>query len=166
VQSSRELYQHQINIERQEIADAPEEEAEELALIYQARGIEEAQARQLASQIMSDSENALNTLAREELSVNPEELGGSAWEAAITSFFLFAIGAIIPVFPFIFFSGINAIAASIGFSMIGLFIIGAGITLFTGRSVLFSGSRQVIFGVAAAIITYMIGRLIGVNIAG
>ena len=165
VQSSRELYQHQINIERQEIADAPEEEAEELALIYQARGIEEAQARQLAGQIMSDQGNALATLAREELSVNPEELGGSAWEAAITSFFLFAIGAIIPVFPFIFLSGLTAIAASIGFSMIGLFIIGAGITLFTGRSVLFSGTRQVVFGVAAAAVTYLIGRLIGVNIA-
>jgi VIT1/CCC1 family predicted Fe2+/Mn2+ transporter len=166
VQSSRELYQHQIAIEKTEIATAPEEEAEELALIYQARGIEEAQARQLASQIMSNPDTALDTLAREELSVNPEELGGSAWEAAFTSFFLFAIGAIIPVIPFIFLSGTNAIIASILFSMVGLFVIGAGITLFTGRSVLFSGARQVSFGLAAAAITYTVGRLIGINLGG
>jgi VIT1/CCC1 family predicted Fe2+/Mn2+ transporter len=166
VQSSRELYKHQISIEREEIRNAPEEETEELALIYQARGLSEEQAFPLARQIMSDQENALQTLAREELSVNPEELGGSAWEAAITSFLLFAVGAIIPVIPFIFLSGTNAIVLSILFSMVGLFIIGAGITLFTGRSVLFSGTRQVTFGLAAAAITFIIGRLIGAKLSG
>lgn len=166
VQSSRELYAHQIGIEKAEIASAPEEEAEELALIYQARGIEAGQARQMARQILQDQDNALETLAREELSVNPAELGGSAWEAAITSFFLFALGAIIPVTPFAFLHGMNAVYVSIGLSMIGLFVIGSGITLFTGRSVLYSGSRQMAFGLIAAGVTYLIGRLIGVNIGG
>ena len=166
VQSSRELYQKQLRTEEEEIATAPEEEAEELTLIYQARGLNEENARQLAQRIMSDSEHALDTLARDELGIDPEELGGSAWEAALTSFFLFAIGAIIPVIPFIFLSGLTAAAVSAAFSAVGLFLIGTSITLFTGRTVLYSGTRQVLFGLAAAAITYAIGRLIGVGIAG
>jgi VIT1/CCC1 family predicted Fe2+/Mn2+ transporter len=105
-------------------------------------------------------------MVREELNVNPDELGGSAWEAAITSFILFAIGAIIPVISFTFLSGTPAIIGSLVVSAVGLFIIGTGITLFTGRSILFSGSRQVLFGLVAAGITFGIGRLIGVNIGG
>jgi VIT1/CCC1 family predicted Fe2+/Mn2+ transporter len=166
VQSSRELYQHQIGIEKAEISANPQEEAEELALIYEARGVDPQQARLLAQQVMQDQDSALETLAREELSVNPEELGGSAWEAAITSFILFALGAIVPVAPFMFLSGTSAILTSILFSTLGLFIIGAGITLFTGRSVWFSGARQVLFGLAAAALTFSIGRLIGVNLGG
>ena len=166
VQSSRELYQHQINIEREEIARAPEEEVEELSLIYQARGIGEEQAHDLAKQIMSDQENALETLAREELNVDPGELGGSAWEAAIASFVLFAMGAIAPVIPFVFLSGLTAVIVSAALSMVGLFVIGSAITLYTGRGVLFSGSRQVVFGLLAAAVTYAIGRLIGVSIGG
>jgi VIT1/CCC1 family predicted Fe2+/Mn2+ transporter len=166
VQSSRELYQHQINIEREEIANAPEEEVEELALIYQARGIGEEQARSLAGQIMADQENALETLAREELSVDPAELGGSAWEAAIASFVLFAIGAVVPVLPYMLTSGWAAVIASAASSMLGLFVIGAAITLYTGRGVLFSGGRQVVFGLLAAAVTYGIGRLIGVSLGG
>lgn len=166
VQSSRELYQHQIGIEAAEIAAAPEEEAEELALIYEARGFPVEEARKLAQHVVSDPANALETLAREELNVDPAELGGSAWEAAFTSFFLFALGAIIPVFPFIFLNGMPAVAVSMVLSAVGLFIIGSGITLFTGRTVLFSGSRQVLFGLVAAAVTFGIGRLIGVNLAG
>jgi VIT1/CCC1 family predicted Fe2+/Mn2+ transporter len=166
VQSSRELYQKQISIETAEIENAPEEEAEELALIYQARGLEESQAHTLASRIMSDKAGALDTLVREELGIDPKELGGSAREAALTSFFLFALGAILPVFPFIFLSGLNAVAASVALSTVGLFLIGAITTLFTGRSVLFSGTRQVVFGLAAAAITYSIGRIMGVTISG
>jgi VIT1/CCC1 family predicted Fe2+/Mn2+ transporter len=166
VQSSRELYEKQIRIEKEEIAQSPEEEAEELALIYQARGLEEKPARQLATQIMSNRETALATLSREELGIDPEELGGSAWEAAITSFLLFALGAIIPVIPYFFLSGMQAVALSALFSAAGLFAIGAAITLFTGRPVWQSGLRQVLFGMAAAAVTYLIGRLIGVNVAG
>lgn len=166
VQSSRELFQKQILTEQEEILSAPEEEAEELALIYQARGLEEAAARQLANQIMSNQETALEALSRDELGIDPKELGGSAWEAAITSFLLFALGAILPVFPYFFLSGMAAVGLSALLSALGLFVIGSAITLFTGRPVLHSGLRQVLFGLAAALVTYLIGRLIGVSVAG
>jgi VIT1/CCC1 family predicted Fe2+/Mn2+ transporter len=166
VQSSRELYKHQIGIEKAELAAAPEEEAEELALIYEARGVPKDEAQRMAQHIISDPDSALETLAREELNVNPSELGGSAWEAALTSFFLFSIGAIIPVLPYIFLSGLTAVVVSMVLSAVGLFIVGAGITLFTGRSVFSSGTRQVLFGLTAAAITFAIGRLIGVSLAG
>lgn len=166
VQSSRELYQHQVSIEEAEIASAPEEEAEELALIYEARGMSKEEAQKLAKKIFEDPSQALETLAREELNIDPAELGGSAWEAAITSFFLFALGAIIPVISFTFLSRIEAVIGSLLISAVGLFIIGAGITLFTGRNLLVSGSRQVLFGLLAAVITFTIGRLVGVNIGG
>ena len=165
VQSSRELYEHQIKIEAQEIEENPEEEEEELALIYQAKGLPEDRACELAKHMTADKSSLLDTLAREELGVDPEELGGSAYEAAFTSFLLFAIGAVFPIFPFFFWSGATAIYLSLGVSGIGLFIIGAAITLMTGRSVLFSGSRQVIVGLAAAALTFGIGRLIGVSLA-
>lgn len=166
VQSSRELYERQIGVERQEIAISPAEEAEELALIYEARGLPPEQARQTADRILSDKNSALETLAREELGIDPGELGGSAWEAAITSFVLFAIGAIIPVLAFFFLEGTAAVVVSVALSTVGLFAIGAGITLFTGRSVAYSGARQVGFGLAAAALTYGIGALIGVSLAG
>jgi VIT1/CCC1 family predicted Fe2+/Mn2+ transporter len=165
VQSSRELVKRQLEIERIEIATAPEEEIEELSLVYQARGLDETRARAVATQMLSDKDTAIETLAREELGIDPEELGGSAWEAAITSFILFALGAIVPVLPYIILSGAAAVGASLVLSAIGLFIIGAGITLFTRRSVLFSGTRQVVFGLVAATATFGIGRLIGVSIA-
>ena len=166
VQSSRELYEKQLRTEAEEIEAAPEEEMEELALIYQARGLDESAARQLAEQIMQNQDSALETLAREELRIDPTELGGSAWEAAITSFVLFALGAIIPVIAFFLLDGLAAVALSVALSIVGLFVIGAAITLFTGRSVWFSGTRQVLFGLAAAAITFLIGRLIGVSLAG
>ena len=166
VQSSRELYENQIRIEKEEILTSPEEEAEELALIYEARGLDKNQAQILSTQIMSSPKSAIDTLAREELGINPEELGGSAWEAAITSFILFAGGAIIPVIPFLLFSGFTAVVASIGLSTIGLFLIGSMITLFTGKGVFQSGFRMVAFGLLAAAITFGIGKLIGVSVGG
>jgi vacuolar iron transporter family protein len=166
VQSSRELYERQIEIERAEIEEVPEEEEEELALIYQAKGIERKEAEVLAQRIMSDKDTALDTLTREELGVDPGDLGGSPWEAAFASFFLFAIGALPPVLPFAFLSGPAAIAASIVLSAVGLFLIGAGITLLTGRSVLYSGARQVAFGLTAAAVTFAVGRLIGASLGG
>ena len=166
VQSSRELYTNQIMIETMEINSNPQEEIEELALIYEARGVPRDQAQNLAAHIMENKESAVQTLAREELGIDPEELGGSAWEAAITSFFLFAIGAIVPLAPFILFAGSTAVLVSIGLSVIGLFLLGAVTTLFTGVNTLFSGARMVIFGMLAAAVTFGIGRLIGVSIAG
>jgi VIT1/CCC1 family predicted Fe2+/Mn2+ transporter len=150
VQSSRELYQRQIDVEREEIAAIPEEEAAELALIYQAKGLPEEQAKTLAARLISDEQIALDTMTREELGIDPEELGGSAWEAAAFSFVLFAIGAVVPVTPFFFLSGAPAILASLGISALALFLIGAGITLLTGRNVLASGTRQLLIGLGAA----------------
>jgi len=166
VQSSRELYNNQIETEREEIAQAPEEEIEELALIYQTRGISTEAAEAMAKQLLANKDSALDTLAREELGIDPDELGGSAWSAAITSFFLFTLGAIFPLFPFFFLTGMTAVYVSIAVSALGLFILGAVITLFTGRPVWFSGMRMVIFGLAAAAVTFGIGRLIGVSIGG
>ena len=165
VQSSRELYEHQIKIEKEEIEANPEEEQEELALIYQSKGLPEDRAKELAKHMMVDKDSLLDTLAREELGVDPEELGGSAFEAAFTSFILFALGAFFPIFPYIFWSGPIAIYISLAVSAVGLFIIGAAITLMTGRSVWYSGTRQVIVGLVAAALTYGIGKLIGISVA-
>jgi VIT1/CCC1 family predicted Fe2+/Mn2+ transporter len=166
MQSSRELFQRQIAVEAAEIAEAPQEEEEELALIYQAKGLSQEDARKLAGHLMSDHEHALDTLAREELGIDPEELGGSAWEAAITSFCLFAAGAIIPVLPFLFLSGPAAVGVSVAVSAISLFLIGAAITLLTGRSVWYSGMRQLVIGLTAAALVYGVGRLLGVTLGG
>lgn len=166
VQSSRELYTRQIGVEASEIEQVAEEEEEELALIYQAKGLSESQARATASRIMGDRTTALDTLSREELGIDPQELGGSAREAAISSFVLFATGAIIPVAPFIFLSGWPAVVASAVLSALALFGIGAAITLLTGKSVLFSGMRQVVIGVAAATLTYLLGTLLGAAVRG
>lgn len=166
VQSSRELYANQIQIEKDELEASPEEEMEELALIYEARGLDQAAALEVARSILSDEQGALEALVRDELGIDPEELGGSAWEAAITSFVLFAMGAILPVLPFAFLSDMTAVISSSILSALGLFIIGAAITLFTGKAVLASGLRQVAFGLAAALVTFGIGRLIGVSLAG
>jgi len=142
VQSARELSQHQINIERQELQEAPMEEREELALIYQSKGIDERTARELAANLMQQSTTALDTLAREELGIDPEDLGGSAWGAAITSFFLFAIGAIIPVFPFIFTNGLVAVGISLALGVLGLFGIGAGVSLTAGSPLWKAGGAR------------------------
>lgn len=166
VQSSRELYEEEIATEREEIAELPGEEEEELTLIYQAKGIPEAMARQLAAHIMSDPESALDTLAREELGVDPATLGGSAWAAAGASFLLFSLGALVPVLPFLATAGYPALWWSLGLSAGALFGVGAAITLVTGKSVLRSGLRQVGFGLAAAAVTYGLGALLGVTLAG
>ena len=105
--------------------------------------------------------SALDTLAREELGVDPQELGGSALQAAVTSFCLFAVGALVPVLPYMVASGIGAVVTSLAFSVIGLFLIGVGITLTTGTPLLKAGGRQVILGTAAAAITFGLGRLVG-----
>ena len=160
VQSARELFTHQIDVERAEIATNPEDETEELALIYQARGIPGERARALATEIMSSPEAAIETLAREELGIDPGELGGSSWEAAISSFLMFAVGAIIPIIAFIAWSGLTAVFAAIALSVVGLFAVGALTSLSTSRSLLFSGSRMVFFGVIAAAVTYGVGHLV------
>jgi VIT1/CCC1 family predicted Fe2+/Mn2+ transporter len=165
VQSSRELYEKQLETERMEIEAFPDEEAEELKLIYQAKGIPSDQAAEMAASVMADTHRALETMAREELGIDPENLGGSPWEAAITSFFLFAFGAILPVLPFFFTTGPQAIAISALLSGLGLFGLGAAISLLTGKNVWWSGFRQTFFGLAAAVVTFGVGTLLGVTVA-
>jgi VIT1/CCC1 family predicted Fe2+/Mn2+ transporter len=166
VTTARESFQRQIDAEKTELEQVPDEEKEELALIYQAKGLPEEQARALAQSLIANKRTALDTLVREELGINPDELGGSAWTAAATSFGLFALGAIFPVAPFAFLHGSIAMIASLGVSGAALAAIGAATTLFTGLSVWSSAVRQVGFGYAAAGITFAIGRLIGVAVTG
>jgi vacuolar iron transporter family protein len=166
VQSARELYTHQIATEREELRAHPEEEAEELALIYRAKGLPPEQAEALARRLIEDEQAALDTLAREELGIDPAELGGSAWTAALTSFVLFSVGAIIPVIPYMLGGGPNAAIASIVLSLLGLFVLGAGITVITGTNAFRSGIRMVLFGAGAAAVTFLVGRLLNVSMAG
>jgi VIT1/CCC1 family predicted Fe2+/Mn2+ transporter len=165
VQSARELYQRQMRVEQQEVSEVPEEEAEELTLIYQAKGLPKDEARSLAQRLISDETAALDTLAREELGINPQELGGSSWVAAGASFCLFALGAFIPVVPFCFFAGTWGVVMSAALAAVALFGVGAGISLLTGRGVLYCGLRQVLFGLLAAGITFGLGRMIGMSVA-
>lgn len=165
VKSSQELYENQMQVEMQEIEMNPEGETKEIALIYMSKGIPEAQAGQMATDIMKNKTEAHAMLVSEELGINPEELKGSAFEAAIYSFILFSIGAIIPLSPFLFTHGSTAIILSVIVSAVGLFLIGVAITLFTGRNFWFSGFRQVLFGLAAATVTFVIGKMIGTAIA-
>ena len=165
VKSSQELYENQMSIEMDEIENNPEGEQKELVLIYMAKGIPEEHAKEMAAEIMKDKSHAHEVLVKEELGINPEELKGSAIEAAVYSFLLFTLGGIIPVIPFIFTSGIHAIILSIISSAFGLFLIGGAITLFTGKNLWYSGLRQIIFGLIAAAITFGIGHLIGIAVA-
>jgi vacuolar iron transporter family protein len=166
VTSSRELAQRELETERTEIELEPEDEREELELLYRAKGLSAADAKALSTELMAKPGAALDILAREELGIDPEELGGSPLTAAATSFFLFALGAAIPVIPFLLARGTTAIAASIAVSAVALFGIGAAITLFTGRSVLRTGFRQLALGLGAAALTFAIGRLVGVAVGG
>ena len=166
VQSARELYEKQIATEADELAQVPEEEREELVLIYRAKGLSEDEARGLAERVMAHPEGALDTLVREELGINPADLGGSAWAAAGSSFAVFVLGASVPVAPFAFSDGSTAIAVSAALTAAALFVVGAAISVFTGRGVLRSGLRQLAIGVAAAGVTFAVGRLLGVAIGG
>lgn len=166
VTSSRELYRAQIATEKDELEQAPEEEKAELVLIYQSKGLSQAQAQALADRLMARPDTALDTLAREELGIDPQQLGGSAASAAAVSFGLFALGALFPVAPLALLDGRPALVGAIASSAAALFAIGAATSLFTGRHPLFAGSRQLAIGLGAAAITYGLGRLIGVNLGG
>ena len=164
VRSQREMFEHQIGLERDELAQYPEEEAEELALIYAARGLAREDALKLAKAIIADPAQALDTLAREELGLNPDELG-SPWGAAIFSFLSFAAGALVPLLPFLGLAGDQALPLSIAATALALFAVGAAISLFTGRSALRDGLRMLAIGAAAGALTYSIGKLLGVSLS-
>jgi vacuolar iron transporter family protein len=158
--SQRELFQKQIDLEADELEATPEEEMEELVLIYQAKGVPEEQAIAFAQQLMADKKHALDTLVREELGLDPAELGSPSG-AALSSFFSFAAGALLPLIPFLFASGWTGIIASAVVAGVSLFIVGASLSLFTGRHPLWSGCRMLLIGAIAAAVTYGLGSLIG-----
>lgn len=159
VKSQTELFENQIKIEKEELEEFPEEEAKELALIYQAKGIDKETAEAISNSLVKDPVKALETLAREELGLNPFELG-SALQAATSSFISFAIGAIIPIFPYLILSNVNAIKVSFSLSIGSLFMIGVIISYLTGKSPLFNGIRMSLLGLIAGSVTYLIGHLI------
>src|SRR5882724_6421831 len=163
MRSQREMFEYQIGLEQQELDTYPEEEAGELALIYEARGIPAADAKRLADSVISDPTRALDTLAREELGLNPKELG-SPWDAAIDSFLAFAIGAALPLLPFLW-HGAYSLEISIAITLAGLFTTGSVVSLFTGRSPWWSGLRMLFIGALAGAATYLVGHLFGVAIS-
>ena len=163
VRSQRELFEYQIGLERDELEEYPEAEAQELALIYVAKGVPPKEAKRLADKLIADPEHALDTLAREELGLNPEELG-SPWGAAISSFLSFGAGALVPLAPFMLAPGPRALGIAIGVTAVALFSVGALLSLFTGRSALRSGARMLLLGGLAGAITYAIGRFAGIAI--
>lgn len=161
VRSQREVFEYQIAIEKQELEEYPEEEIEELSLIYQARNIPKSQADTLATLMIQNPETGLNTLAREELGLNPEDLV-SPVGAMISSFFSFAIGAAIPLIPFLFGDHNSNLITSILLTAIALFSIGAALSLFTNRHPLLLGARMLGIGFMAGLVTFMIGKMIGI----
>ncbi|MFO1314610.1 MAG: VIT1/CCC1 transporter family protein [Burkholderiales bacterium] len=161
MRSQRELFEYQIGLERDELKQYPEAEAQELALIYAAKGLPQKEASRLAKKIVADPEHALDTLAREELGLNPAELG-SPLGAAVASFLAFAAGAALPLAPFVFTSGTRALVSGVAVTGVALFAIGATLSLFTGRSAWYSGARMLALGALAGVVTYGIGRMFGV----
>jgi VIT1/CCC1 family predicted Fe2+/Mn2+ transporter len=165
MQSQRELFERQIELERAELEAMPLEEQQELAEIYVSKGFPREEAERIAARMFEDPETALDVLVREELGLDPDELG-SPWGAAAGSFAAFAVGAVIPVVPYLLAAGTPAFVASLGLSLAALFLVGAGVSLLTGKGVLFSGVRQLGIGAAAAAVTWIVGTLIGVGVAG
>jgi len=166
VTSSRELAERELKTEREELTANPEEERHELQLIYEAKGLEPEEASALSAKLLADPAAAADVLAREELGIDPTELGGSPWVAAGTSMLLFALGALLPVLPFFFLKGSAAVGTSLCAGSVGLCLIGAAIAVFTGRSALYSAARQLLLGLLAASVTFGIGKLVGVAIGG
>lgn len=163
MRSQREMFEYQIGLEREELDQYPQEEAAELVLIYAAKGIPKDEAKKLADTLIADPQRALDTLAREELGLNPDELG-SPWGAATSSFISFCAGAAIPLAPFLITRGNSALLAAVGLTAASLFAVGATLSLFTGRHALLGGLRMLAIGGAAGAATYFIGRLMGMGL--
>ncbi len=163
VRSQREMYEYQIGLERDELGLYPQEEAVELAMIYRAKGMTPEEANRVAQALISDPDKALDTLAREELGLNPNDLG-SPWAAAVSSFLAFCAGASLPLLPYVFLSGQIALNWVMGLSGLALFVICASLSLFTGRNALHSGLRMLLIGAGAGITSYLIGHALGVSL--
>ena len=165
VRSQREFYEYQIALERAELAEYPDEEAEELALIYNARGLDMDEARKISKAMLANPEHALEVLAREELGLNPDDLG-SPVRAALSSCFAFAVGAALPLLPF--FAGLaghHAIYGAAAVTVCALFGIGVLLSLFTGHGALRGGLRLVLIGGGAGLAAWAVGKLLGAGLA-
>jgi VIT1/CCC1 family predicted Fe2+/Mn2+ transporter len=162
VASQRDLFMREIEKEAIELREKPEEEAKELELIYRAKGLDRAQAKAVSDKIMSDPKAALDTLVREELGLNPDELG-SPVRVAISSFIAFTIGASVAVLPYVFLQGSAAFYTAIVAAVIALCIVGGVVGKFSGRGIVFSAMRQLLWGAGAAGVTYAVGSIIGVT---
>jgi vacuolar iron transporter family protein len=160
----REMLERLLHLERHELEMDPETEQLELAEIYRNKGLTAELASQVAAEVMKDPDVALDTHAREELGLDPDEGLGSPWGAAISSFVMFGIGALIPLLPFFFASGRTATITSLMFTALALLIMGALTSLLTGKSPVNSALRQLGIGVAAMAVTYTIGSLLGVTV--
>ncbi len=162
MQSQRELFERQISIEREELRIMPDVEQDELTEIYRSKGVPDEDARRVARGLMRNPEAALDTKVREELGLDPDELG-SPWGAAAGSFVAFGAGAFVPLLPFLLTRGMPAFVGALVLAFSALFLVGAGVSLLTGRNVLFSALRQVAIGAGAAAVTYAAGSVVGVQ---
>jgi len=163
VATQRELFEHQIALEKAEMSAFPEEEVAELSTVYQAKGLTAEEANRLATRIVSDPVHGLDTLAREELGLDPEGLA-SPTAAATASFASFAVGALIPLAPYLLMYGPSALWGTLVVTEVSLLLIGALMSLFTGRNAWWSALRMALLGSAAAAITYLIGSWLGVSV--
>lgn len=164
MRSQREMFEYQIGLERAELDQYPQEEAAELALIFEHKGMGKSEARVVADKLIADPDRALDTLAREELGLNPDDLG-SPRGAAISSFLAFAAGALIPLVPFLLLGGKQALWVAAGSTGVALFGVGAVLSLFTGRNAWLGGLRMLAIGGAAGVATYLIGKALGVTLS-
>ncbi len=165
VRSQRDMYEYQIALEKEELAEYPEEEAEELALIYQARGMDLEQARAFARALLGNPDHALDVLAREELGLNPDDLG-SPLGAASSSFLAFALGAVMPLLPFLIgLPAPSVMGWTIGITAVALAAVGLLISLFTGRNAWLGAARMVAIGGGAGVIAWLVGSWLGVALA-
>lgn len=163
MQAQRELLERELEMERREHVRNPEHEVEELAEIYESRGVDPDTAREMAANIMEDPDKALEVHAREEMGIDPNELGNPVF-AATSSFIAFAIGAVLPLLPWFFTGGNGAIVGSILLGVVGAVLVGGALALATNRSIVRGSLRQLVIAAAAAAITFGIGSAVGVGV--
>lgn len=160
MQAQRELFQRELAVEAQALRQSPVAEHHELVTIYEKRGLGPSLARELADRMMRDPDTALETHAREELGIDPQSLG-SPLLAAVSSFVMFAVGALLPLIPWLVTRGNGAIVASVIVGAVAALAVGTVLGALTGRSVLRSAVRQLAVAAVAAAVTYGIGRAVG-----
>jgi VIT1/CCC1 family predicted Fe2+/Mn2+ transporter len=163
VASQRDLLQRQVELERREIAEAPEEEAAELALIFKQKGLSTEQASRTAAELLKNADSAADTLVREELGLDPTDLG-SPVGAAVSSFAMFSVGALVPIIPFLLTTGTLAVGVSAGLAFLVLAGVGGLVGFLSGTNLFLSAARMAGLAALAAGVTYAVGRLFGASV--